>query len=122
MNEIKLSTQVSEGKNARLAIKIDVESLGVDWKESDIIRVRSYKKNGSLILSKVGTKAKKTVAYGLTKTGGGAFSHDLGIYVNHKKTRFAKEFQPSKTVAAGARFVGGNNKQVEVFLPREIFA
>jgi hypothetical protein len=121
MNEITLSTQVSAGRGSRLSIKLDVKSLGVDCNEKDIIRVRSYKKDGTLILSRVGKKAAKTVAYGLTKTGGGEFAHSLGIYVAHRPTRFRNALKPATTVSAGARFIDSKKKLLQVFLPRDIF-
>lgn len=43
MNEIKLSISVSN-KQARLAIKMDLKSLDLDWSKNDIIRVISKKK------------------------------------------------------------------------------
>lgn len=121
MNEIKLQTQVSEGRNSRLSIKIDVKSLGVDWSANDVIRVRSYKEDGTLILSRVGKKAAKTVAYSLTKTGGGQFAHDLGIYVGHRPTRFSRPLKAGASVATGARFIDKEKKMLQVFLPRDIF-
>lgn len=120
MNEIILSTQVSEGRKSRLSIKLDVASLGVDWNAKDIIRVRSYKKDGSIILSRVNVKAAKTVAYALTKTGGGSFSHDLGLYVAHKPKRFQK-LKAVTNVSAAARFIDKEKKLLQVFLPKEIF-
>lgn len=122
MNEIMLSTQVAEGRTSRLSIKMDVKSLGVDWAETDIIRVRSYKKDGSMILCRANKKVAKTVSYQLTKTGGGAFSHDLGIYVSHRPRRFSGKLAAVNNVSAAARFIDKNKKYLQVFLPKEIFA
>lgn len=122
MNEIMLSTQVAEGRTSRLSIKLDVKSLGLDWSEQDIIRVRSYKKDGSMVLCRVGKKVSKTVTYQLTKTGGGSFSHDLGLYVAHRPTRFSGKLKSANNVSAAARFIDKDKKYLQVFLPKEIFA
>ena len=122
MNEITLSTQTSPGRSDRLSVKLDVQALGLDWKSSDIIRVMSYKKDGTLILKRVGKKVAKTVSYALTKTGGGDFAHSLGLYITHRPNRFRGAFKPATTVSAGARFVDKGQTMLQVFMPRDIFA
>jgi hypothetical protein len=119
MNEVKLSTNLSS--NARLAIKLNVKELGVNWSASDIIRVISHKSDGTIILKKVNKKVKKTVSHTLTKTGGGDFSHDLGLYVKHTNRRFEKAFKPATSVNAGARFLDQNKTTLEVYMPKEIY-
>lgn len=121
MNEVTLSTQMAQGRAPRLSIKLDVDSLGVDWQAQDVIRVMSYKEHGKVILKRVGKKASKTVAYGLTKTGGGDFAHSLGLYVTHRPTRFSGDFKLANNVSAAVRFVDGNPNLLEVHLPQEIF-
>lgn len=121
MNEITLSTQVSEGRASRLAVKLNTKALGIDWNENDIIRVMSYKKDGTIVLKRVGKKVPKTVCHTLTKTGGGNFSHSLGIYVSHRPKRFRNQFKPAMTVSAGARFIDSKNTLLQVFIPRDIF-
>lgn len=120
MNEVTLSTQVKNGK-ARLSIKLNVEELGLAWQASDIIRVMSYKEDGTLVLKKVGKKSAKTVAHTLTKTGGGDFSHDLGVFVSYRPTRFRNEFKSAQSVAAGARFIDSAKTLLQVYMPRDIF-
>lgn len=121
MNEITLSTRVKDGQTSRLSIKMNMESLGLPWKASDIIRVMSYKEDGSIILKRVGTKSSKTVAHTLTKTGGGQFEHDLGIFMNYKPTRFRKAFKEAKSVTTGARFLDEKKTKLQVYIPRELF-
>ena len=121
MNEITLSTQTALGRAPRLSVKLDTQALGLDWRETDIIRVMSYKQDGTLILKRVGKKVAKTVSYALTKTGGGTFAHCLGLYVTHRPTRFRNEFKPATTVSAGARFIDEAQTMLQVFLPRDIF-
>lgn len=121
MNEIKLSTKVQEGKKSRLAIQMNMKELGINWKQQDIIRVMSYKEDGTLILKKVGTKAKKTVSHTLTKTGGGQFNHDLGIFVSHNNRRFQKEFKAASSVNAGVRFLNEQKTMLQVYIPKEIY-
>ena len=41
MQEVKLSTRIKGEKSAELAIKLDVESLGLKWKAGDIIRMKA---------------------------------------------------------------------------------
>ncbi|MDQ1326211.1 MAG: hypothetical protein QG564_1336 [Campylobacterota bacterium] len=120
MNEVTLSTNV-KNDSPRLAIKMDVTKLGVQWGINDVIRVMSYKKDGTLILKRVGTKSAKTVAHKLTKTGGGDFDHSLGIYVSYKPTRFRNKFKSASSVSAGARFIDAGKNMLQVFLPRDIF-
>lgn len=122
MNEIKLSTQSKENGKSRLSIKMDMESLGLDWQKNDIIRVMSYKDTNSIVLKRVGKKAKKTVAHTLTTTGRGSFSHDLGLYVAHKSSRFKGEFAQSHSVTAAARFLDKKKTMLQIYLPNEIFA
>jgi hypothetical protein len=120
MNEVKLSTNVGNSAS-RLAIKLDVEALGVNWVQSDIIRVISHKKDGTLILKRVGTKAKKTVSHMLTSTGGGSFSHNLGIFMSYKPRRFRNKFKDAASVNVGARFIDEAKTLLQIFLPRDIF-
>ena len=122
MNEITLSTQKSPGRSDRLSVKLNVEALGLDWKSSDIIRVMSYKKDGTLILKRVGKKVAKTVSYALTKTGGGDFAHSLGIYITHSQKRFRGAFKPATKISAGARFLDEGKTMLQVYMPRDIFA
>jgi hypothetical protein len=121
MNEVKLSTQIQPGQTPRLSIKLNVKELGLSWKEHDIIRVLSYKKDGTIVLKKVGVKAKKTVAHTLTKTGSGTFKHELGIYVSHKVKRFRNEFKPAMSISAGVRFIDDKKTLLQIFMPRDIF-
>ena len=121
MNEITLSTQIAQGRAARLSVKLDTKALGLDWNENDIIRVMSYKKDGTIVLKRVGKKVAKTVCHTLTKTGGGNFAHGLGIFISHRPKRFRNNFKAATTVSAGARFIDANNTLLQVFIPRDIF-
>ena len=121
MNEITLSTQMSAGRAPRLSVKMNTKALGVNWAANDIIRVMSYKEDGTIILKRVGKKVDKTVSYGLTKTGGGNFAHSLGLFITHRKTRFKKPFQAASNISAGARFLDEQKTMLQVYLPREIF-
>lgn len=122
MNEVKVSTQSKESGKSRLSIKMDMDGLGLDWQKNDIIRVMSYKDTNSIVLKRVGKKAKKTIAHKLTSTGRGAFSHDLGLYVSHKLSRFKGEFVKSHSVTAAARFLDKDKTMLQIYLPNEIFA
>lgn len=121
MNEVKLSTQIQAGRNPRLSIKLNTKELGINWQSQDIIRVMSYKEDGTLILKRVGKKASKTVAHTLTKTGGGSFDHDLGIFVSHRPTRFRGDFKQVSSVSAGVRFIDSAKTMLQVFIPRDVF-
>ncbi len=121
MNEIKLATKVTEGRASRLAIQMNMKDLDLPWEKNDIIRVMSYKEDGTLLLKRVGKKSQKTVAHTLTKTGGGAYEHDLGIFVAHKPTRFRAAFKPSTTVSAAARFLDKKQNILQIFIPKEIY-
>lgn len=120
MNEVKLSTRVTE-KMSRLAIKLNLKELGVGWSKNDVIRIISHKEDGTLILKRVGTKAKKTVAHTLTSTGSGTFSHDVGLYMSYKPRRFRNKFKEASSVTAGVRFIDEAKTLLQVFLPRDIF-
>lgn len=121
MNEVKLSTKVKDGQTPRLTIKMNMKELGLPWQSSDIIRVMSYKNDGTVVLKRVGTKAKKTVAHTLTKTGGGSFEHDLGIFITHKPRRFEGQFKAATSVNAGVRFLDENKTMLEIYIPKEIY-
>lgn len=118
MNEVKISTQVKSNNNQKLAIKLDLQSLGLDWSNDTFVRVRSYKKLGKIVLEKVSNKYNKQVTYKITDTAGGNSSHQKGIYVTQKNKRFNK-IAASKVVSAAARL---NNNKIEIYLPDEIFA
>ena len=122
MNEITLSTQIAQGRAPRLSVKLDTAALGLDWEATDIIRVMSYKEDGTLILKRVGKKVAKTVSYALTKTGGGQFAHSLGLYISHRPTRFSKMFKPANNISAGARFIDAQKTMLQVYIPRDVFA
>lgn len=121
MNEIKLSTKVAEGQTARLSMKMNTEDLGVNWQAGDIIRVFTNKKDGTLMLKKVEKKSKKTIAHTLTKTGGGNFSNDLGLFINHGKRRFKNEFAKVDSVSAACRFIDKAKTKLEVYIPKELY-
>ncbi len=122
MNEIKMSTKVAEGKTSRLSMKINVDDLGVNWKAGDIIRVFSGKTDGTLILKRVGKKSNKTIAHTLTKTGGGSFSNDLGLYISYGNRRFKKDFKKVDSINAACRFIDTAKTKLEVYMPKEIYA
>lgn len=122
MNEIKLSTKVAEGQTSRLSMKMNTEDLGINWKEGDIIRVFASKKDNTLVLKRVGKKAKKTIAHTLTKTGGGNFGNDLGLYISHGVRRFKKEFAKVDSISAACRFVDKAKTKLEIYMPKEIYA
>lgn len=122
MNEVKISTKIVEGRKARLSMKINTEDLGVNWKQGDIIRIFSNKTEGILTLKRVGVKSKKTVAHKLTKTGGGSFSNDLGLYINHGARRFKNHFTSVNSINAACRFVDDAKTKLEIHLPKEIYA
>ena len=119
MNEIKMSTNIREGRKPYLAMKMNVEDLGVDWSQGDVIRVLANKKANMLTLKRVNVKSAKTIAHRLTKTGGGNFSNDLGIYMSHGARRFQGEFADVQSVSAACRKVGPD--RIEVHVPRELF-
>lgn len=123
MNEIKLSTKVAEdGQKGRLSMKMNTQDLGVNWQEGDIIRIFANKREGTLTIKRVGTKSKKTIAHTLTKTGGGSFGNDLGIYMSHGVRRFKKEFAKVDSVSAACRFIDEDKNKLEIYMPKEIFA
>lgn len=122
MNEVKVSTQMKQNGKSRLSIKMDMESLGLDWQKNDIIRVMSYKDSNTIVLKRVGKKAKKTVAHTLTTTGRGNFAHDLGLYVSHKPSRFKGEFVNKNSVNTAVRFLDDEKTMLQIYLPNEIFA
>jgi hypothetical protein len=122
MNEIKLSTKVAEGKTSRLSMKINTQDLGINWLEGDIIRVVASKKENTLTLKRVGKKAKKTIAHTLTKTGGGNFGNDLGLYISYGNRRFKKEFAKVDSISAACRFVDKAKTKIEIYMPKEIYA
>lgn len=81
----------------------------------------SYKKDGTIVLKRVGNKFAKTVCHTLTKTGGGNFVHFLGIFISHSPKCFRNKFKAATTVSAGARFIDAKNTLLQVFIPRDIF-
>lgn len=122
MNEIKLSTKVEEGKKSRLSMKMNTKDLGVNWESGDIIRVFTNKKDGTLTLKRVEKKSKKTIAHTLTKTGGGNFSNDLGLYISHGVRRFKKDFSKVDSISAACRFMDTAKTKLEIYIPKEIYA
>lgn len=98
---------------------MSLDELGLNWNENDIIRVRSLKKQGKIILERQPNRYAKQVAYRLTKTAGGQSKHQLGIYISQKNTRFSKLANTNATPAAFRKI---SDKSVEVHLPQEIFA
>jgi hypothetical protein len=121
MNEIKMSTKVSDGQTSRLVLNMDINKLGVQWAPGDIIRVISHRKDGMLTLRKVNKKYSKTVAHTLTKTAGKEYSNSLGIYVSHSNRRFMKEFEKVQSVPAACRLTGKKMNEVQVYIPKEIY-
>ncbi len=119
MNEIKLSTQIKSDKEQKLTVKFDAKALGLDWKKEDTIRVKCYKKEGRIVLTKVARKYSRQIAYNVTSMGSGTFAHNLGIYVTRKNTRFDSL---TKTHMADAAVRLINSKSIEVHLPKEVFA
>lgn len=120
MNEIKLSTQTkNNSEHARLVAKINLEKLETGWGKDDIIRVISNRTSNTLILQKVSKKHTKQVAYKMTSTGSGEFSHDVGLYINYTKHRFSSPLAAKSSVNAAVRKLDGN--RIEVYLPNELF-
>lgn len=122
MQEVKLSTRIKGEKSAELAIKLDVESLGLKWKEGDIIRMKAFPKEGRIALSRMRKRHDRTIAYKLTSTGSGSAKHKVGIYVANTKGRFAKPFVAVKAVEAAVRKNPKRAGEIDIFLPKEIFA
>ena len=122
MNEVKLSTKLEAGRKDRLAIRINTEGLGFDWKAGDIIRVITSKKENKLVLKKVGKKINKTISYTLTKGGGGSCENELGIYVTHRARRFKSKFSEMNSVNAACRVSNKKLQHLEVHMPSEAFA
>lgn len=122
MNEIKLSTKVAEGQTSRLSMKMNTKDLGVNWEAGDIIRVFTNKKEGTLTLKRVEKKSKKTIAHTLTKTGGGSFGNDLGLYISHGVRRFKKDFNKVDSISAACRFVDAAKTKLEIYIPKEMYA
>lgn len=118
MNEIKLSTQIKSQNEQKLTIKFDTKALGLDWQKSDTIRVKCYRAEGRVVLKKVARKYPRQIAYNITSMGNGNYSHNLGIYVTQKKTRFNKLTATHMSTAAARKL---NDREVEIYLPREIF-
>lgn len=123
MQEVKISTNVNEaGTKGNMSIKLDVESMGLNWNKGDTIRVKTYKKEGRIVLKAVGKKISKTVCHKLTTTGGSATTHALGFKLNYRKSRFKGPLAQIKTIDAATRFTNKKNNEIEIFLPREVFA
>lgn len=121
MNEIKLSTKVAEGQKSRLSMKMNTQDLGVNWQEGDIIRVLANKKDNILTLKRVGKKSTKTISHTLTKTGGGDFSNDLGLYMSYGARRFKKQFAKVDSINAACRFIDKAKTKLEIYMPKEIY-
>lgn len=119
MNEIKISTQIKSDKEQKLTVKFDAKALGLDWKKEDTIRVKCYKKEGRLVLTKVARKYDRQIAYNVTSMGSGTFAHNLGIYVTRKNTRF-NALTPTHMASAAVRMLTPSS--IEVHLPKEVFA
>lgn len=122
MQEVKLSTRIKGENSAELAIKLDTEALGVKWKVGDIIRMKAFPKEGRIALSRMRKRHDKTIAYKLTSTGTGSAKHKVGIYVANKKNRFGKAFAEVKAVDAAVRKNPNRAGEIDIFLPKEIFA
>ena len=122
MNAIKISTQIQEGRSNRLSVKLNTQALGLPWQAQDVIRVVSYRDDGAIILKRVANKSPKTIAHKLTKTGGGAFGNDLGLFITHRPTRFAGDFASVSSLPVRHRMVGKNKSMVKIYLPNELFA
>ena len=122
MNEVKISTKVAEGQKSRISMKMNTQDLGVNWQAGDIIRVFANKGDGTLILKPVNKKSKKTIAHTLTKTGGGSFGNDLGLYLSHGARRFKKDFAKVDSVSAACRFLDAAKTKLQVYIPKEIYA
>ena len=120
MNEVKLSTTVSENRSF-LTLKIDPAAIGLNWERGSIVRVKSYKKEGRIVLKAVGKKVSKTVCHTLTSTGGNATSHSLGFKLNFRKNRFKAPLTPVQSVNAAVRFTNDKKNELEIFLPRDIY-
>lgn len=121
MNEIKLSTQVKKNsQHARLVAKLDLEKLDTGWDKNDTIRVISNRTKNTLILQKVSKKHSKQVAYKMTSTGSGEFSHDVGLYIGYTSHRFSAPLATQQSINAAVRKLDGN--RLEVYLPQELFA
>lgn len=120
MNEVKLSTVVKPNAS-KLVLKLDPEALGLDWNLGNIVRVKSYKKEGRLVLKVVGKKVSKTVCHKLTATGGNPKKHPIGVAVNFRKNRFKSNFAQVQSVEVAVRKTGRNKDELEVFLPNELF-
>lgn len=122
MNAIKLSTQIQTGRSNRLSVKLNPQALGLPWKAQDVIRVLSYRDDGAIILKRVANKSPKTIAHKLTKTGGGSFDNDLGLFITHRPNRFAGDFTAVSSMPVRYRMVGKNKSMIKIYLPQEIFA
>lgn len=122
MNEVKISTKVNDNNKGQLSIKLNVAAMGLNWEKGDIVRIKSYKKDGRIVLKTVGKKVKKTICHKLTTTGGNAATHSLGFKLNYRKNRFKGPLAEVKSVSAAARFTTDKNNELEIFLPREVFA
>lgn len=122
MNEVKVSTKTN-GNKSHLTIKLDIAALGLAWDKGDIVRVKSYKKDGRIILKTVGKKVKKTVCHTLTATGGNATTHALGFKLNYRKNRFKGPLAENKnSIPVAVRYTNQKMNELEIFLPREVFA
>lgn len=118
MNEIKMSTQIKENQKNRLAIKFDTDSMGLNWKRGDILRVISNKKENSLILKKVSVKSSKKICHKITSTSGGENPY-LGIYIQYGARRFKQAFDKMNSIVPDFRLI--SSSEVEIHMPKEVF-
>ncbi len=116
--ETKISAQSNENAQ-RFVVKFsekDLQDMG--WKNSDIIRVISKKKENKIILKKVANKYAKQVAYTITSTGRGSFSFSSGIFVKYRKNRFAAPPSNGKSDIAISLKKGSC---LEISMPEQVF-
>lgn len=119
MNEVKITSKIKSENSQAIAVKLNFSALGLKWNNDSFVRVISYPKENKIILKQVANKYAKQVAYKITNTAGGQSSHQKGIYITQKNTRFSK-LTEKQTVNAAARII--NKNEIEIHLPKEIFA
>ncbi len=113
-----MSTQIQESQKNRIAIKFDIQSIGLDWQRGDILRVISHKKENRLILKKVGVKSEKKICHKITTTSGGENPYS-GIYVQYGARRFKEVFEKMSSIVPAFRRI--SNSELEIYMPDEAF-
>ena len=113
-----MSTQIQENQKNRIAIKFDIQSIGLNWKQGDILRVISHKKENRILLQKVGVKSDKKICHKITTTSGGENPY-VGIYVQYGARRFKHGFDKISSVVPAFRRI--SDSELEIHMPEEAF-